>query len=683
MPDPVPQPSPTLGKQPWRERVVAELAGRAFDRELVHETAEGLRIQPLYTAEDVPDDRELPALPPYRRHGGPLGRGALNCPGVADVDPALAAVRMAEELVGGADGVWLQLDRSARLGRTVNDPGGVGVALRDRAQLAALLHQAAGDARPWLLLDAGANALPVAALLHALAQDQPPRRGLLLCDPLGALARDGELPAPLTALAGEMCQLVDRCRGSDAPLRAIAVSSAPYHDAGAGPALEIGIAAATLIQYLRYLEPVGALAAAEQTAISMPIGRDLFIEVAKLRAMRLVWSKVLAASAVNPLPKPLIHAFSSQRMLSRRDPHVNALRITHAMIAALLGGADLITTGCFDQALGLADAASRRLARNTPLILMRECGLGDVLDPAGGAWYVDALTDQLARRGWQVMQHIERAGGMQPALLSGLVRQMVDEAHASQAERIARRKEPLVGVSRYAQVDEVVPLCESAGAPVEPDPTVSPVASPGVIAGPSAVSFDELIAAAAHTDLFGLGRLLRGEAAMGERIDAFPLRREAAPFESLVEASAALRERGVDTRVFLAALGPPGERQARQDFVVDLLAAGGFATCGADDPAGSDEEAVARVARWFSASGAQAACIVAADERVALQGAALAAALKRHGARAVLCAGRPGAAEAALRAGGVDGFVFIGADVPAVLGSLVAALSAGDAGRKS
>lgn len=191
----------------------------------------------------------------------------------------------------------------------------------------------------------------------------------------------------------------------------------PYHEAGASAAQELGCSLAGGVALLRELTSAGLSveAALGQLEFRYAATADQFLTIAKLRAARRVWARVAEASGADAAAgAQLQHAVTSPVMMSRRDPWVNMLRTTVASLAAGVGGADAVTVLPFDHALGLPDGFARRIARNTSTILMEESHVGRVIDPAGGSWYVERLTDELAQAAWTWFQEIERAGARRP-----------------------------------------------------------------------------------------------------------------------------------------------------------------------------------------------------------------------------------------------------------------------------
>lgn len=554
----------------WRRLVDEELAGKAFDDALVHEALAGVAIAPLYTEAPRLDGSErLERSEPFRvcmRHG----------PG-ASVDDLLA------DVAGGADALWFPIELTAS-----------GALDREELAPATLVLEATRVPSPEAALDA-VTALPRAA------------RFALAIDPIAWRAA-GALPfsslrADLDALGRVAAALRDR----DAPN--VVVSTVPYHEAGADAADEIAVALSTGASYLEALVRAGLTPdeAARAISLRVTVGRDTFVELCKLRALRTCWAKVLVASGASPAPgHPLVHAVSSTQTLTVRDPWVNMLRVTTQVFAAVMGGAELVTPLAFDEAFGAASPFGRRVARNTGLVLREESALGKVSDPAGGAYYFDSLTDALGRAAWARLQELARGGGIVAELESGRLPARLEAAWARRLERIAKREVPILGVSVFANLDESLP----------------------------------------HAVPRSIERAPQGE--------VLGARRDAAPFEALRARADALAPA---PEVLLATLGSFAESRPRAGFASSFFAAGGLRT--REQEASATRDAPALV------------CLCGTDERYADEAAAHARALKAAGAERVFVAGRPGALEPELRAAGVDGFIFVGCDVVATLSDVL------------
>ncbi len=275
-------------------------------------------------------------------------------------------------------------------------------------------------------------------------------------DPLARRAR-GE--ASFETLAGDLEALgLSASRFEGEAITAV-VSTLVYHDAGADAADELAFALSTGARYLQALLDGGVAidVAAGRVALQVSVGRDTFLELTKLRALRACWEKLLVASGVEAPARALVHAVCSSRTLTVRDPWVNMLRVTTQVFSALLVGALLVSPVTLEEASGAPSAFGLRVARNTGLVLREESFLGRVHDPAGGSYYLESLTSELAREAWKRFQKLEGEGGIARALESGALFGRLDAAWKERLAEIAKRKVPIVGVSDFANLDESLP----------------------------------------------------------------------------------------------------------------------------------------------------------------------------------------------------------------------------------
>ena len=257
-------------------------------------------------------------------------------------------------------------------------------------------------------------------------------------------------------MAAYVCETADTAPA----LGAIAVSSDIYHQAGANAVQELACAAATAVEYLRRLSESGldVALAADKLHFFLSIGEDFFIEIAKFRAIRLIWAQILRALELDESPGRIrVHARAGERNKTRRDPHVNMLRATSEALAAAIAGIDSLTLAPFDAPLRKSDAFSRRIARNLQLILGEELGLTRLIDPAGGAWHIERMTDQLARAAWRQFQAIEARGGMTACLQAGHIQREIEAVAKQRLRDVENGDSILVGSNRYADPDEAPP----------------------------------------------------------------------------------------------------------------------------------------------------------------------------------------------------------------------------------
>ncbi|WP_369195168.1 methylmalonyl-CoA mutase family protein [Streptomyces djakartensis] len=507
---------PDVPHEQWQRLVAGvlrksgkDVGGAEAEEALSTALEDGLRTRPLYTARDAAPEPGLPGFAPFVRGGRPEGNtvggwDVRQWHTAADRDALLA------DLENGVTSLWL----------TVGD-GGVPVPSLD-AVLDGVYLDLAG-----VVLDAGRDVGPAARELLRLYEERgvapEAARGNLGADPLGFEARTGERQ-DFSATA----ELARLCAGEYPQLRALTVDALPYHEAGGSAAQELGASLATAVAYLRELAGTGLSVeqACGQLEFRYAATADQFLTIAKLRAARRLWARVAEVCGAPAAGAQRQHAVTSPVMMTRRDPWVNMLRTTIATLAAGAGGADAVTVLPFDHALGLPDAFARRIARNTSTILIEESHLARVIDPAGGSWYVERLTDELAHAGWEFFQRIERLGGMAAALRSGDVERDLAETWRERAGRLAKRREPVTGVSEFPFLAEK---------PVVREP------APGRPSG-------------------GLPRVRRDEA-----------------FETLrARSDAHLAATGSRPRIFLAALGPAAAHTARLTFASNLFQAGGI-----------------------------------------------------------------------------------------------------------
>jgi methylmalonyl-CoA mutase len=438
---------PPATRQQW-ERLVTRVLGLAEpaespERALATVTLDGIEISPLYDDADGLPFPGYPGQPPFVRGGTAAGHraGWDIRQRHENADPAAARAQILEDLEGGVTSLWLGLG-----------DGQIPVGALPDVLAEVYLDLAA------VVLDAGAQFAAAADAFLAVAADRGVAagdlRGCLGADPIGVLARTGTDPG-LAAAA----DLAGRCAAGFPGLRAIVVDALPFHDAGATEAQELGCALAAGAEYLRALQAAGLAGpvAAGQLEFRYAATADQFTSIAKLRAARRTWSQVVRHCGIPAgAGGQQQHAVTSWPMLTRRDPWNNILRGTLACFAAGAGGADAVTVAPFDAAIGQPDRLARRVARNIQALLAEESHAAQVIDPAGGSWYVENLTDQLARRGWDFFRDIERAGGLRAALASGFIGGRLAASRDARRDALARRREAITGVSEFPLVGETL-----------------------------------------------------------------------------------------------------------------------------------------------------------------------------------------------------------------------------------
>ncbi len=578
-------------------------------------TYDGLALQPLYVEGDGPglDASGRPGAAPFVR-----GRTPTGSAGGWDV----RQYHRGDDLVALNRRILDDLER----GVTSIVVGPSGITTVD--QLDDALRDVLLEVAP-VALDLGPDTITGAKLLvEVLERRSTPAatvRAELGIDPLGTLARYGWLARSVADELAEAAAFAATTVARWPAVRTMRVDASLYRDAGASDAEEIATALATGVAYLRALEAAGVPldTALGQLTFRFTADADQFATIAKLRAARRCWARVAEASGAAEHGGMAIHAVTACAMYTERDPWVNLLRATLACFAAAAAGADAITVLPFGAAAGHWDELGVRLARNTQIILAEESGMDRVADPAGGSWYVEQRSAELAAEAWRRFQEIEAAGGMAAELVAGRLGSAIDATWQARLANLARRKDAITGVSEFPNLDE------------------QPLASIGSLAVDTAAPADAAV-----------------------RIEPMPLRRLAAPFEALRDAADERAATGAGRpTVFLANLGPIATHTARATFAKNFFEVAGIRAVG---DGGFDDAAAATEA--FAASGASAAVICSSDARYAEHAAATAAALKAAGCATVYLAGNPGDQRDAYQAAGIDEFVYVGCDLLDVLG---------------
>jgi methylmalonyl-CoA mutase len=544
-------------------------------------TYEGFPIRPLYTALDGRPEEPLPGRWPFVRGGDAL-RDVNTGWKVTEAFPAAAGERSVGELNGA---VLLALTEG--VSALVLRVGEAGVAPGD---LDRLLDGVFLELVP-VLVDAGADFVAAADALLALAARVDEDKQSMLSIDLGA----DPLTAPLSGRAApsleDVIATASRAGGYRGGVRAITVDGPAFHNSGANASWELAAGVAAGVAYLRSLGALTAAHALRQISFRFAADDDQFMTIAKFRAARQLWARVAEVAGAPGSGAATLHAVTSLPMMTQRDPWVNMLRTTVAAFGAGIGGADTVLVEPFDVAIpgGAPEASpgfSGRIARNIQLLLLEESNIGRVLDPAGGSWYVEDLTEALAQRAWRHFQAIETRGGFVAAqdFIAAELAAMRDK----RIDDIDHRRTKITGVNEYPNLAE----------PALPQP----------------------------------GDAQTGHVQTG---NGMGIRRYAADFEELRDRSDAyLRRTGARPRVLLLPLGPIAEHNVRVTFAANLLASGGVE---AINPGPVDEAAIPAAVE--QAGGPDAAVICGTDARYGAEVAGVVEAAHAAGISTIYLAG--------------------------------------------
>jgi len=627
---------PEADENQWREAVTKALKGGSPDR-LTRTTADGLSIAPLYREADFPSATGplgAPGKAPFLR-----GAEAARDPFLPwDIrqsfrhpDPMTTNGEILRDLERGVSSVELVIDPQGERGCAVASAADIATALNGvDSSIAAIALDTAGPAAGF--------GLEAAALLADWAKRQDtPRAAKLafnLC-PLSALSRLGTLEESLDSAFARTAHFVHALNADFPGAHLLRIDATLLHNAGSTDAQELGGLIAQGIDTLRRLDAAGfpLASATPKLLFTLSIGPNYGIEIARLRALRQLWARVLHALDLPPSPMR-IQAISASRMLTKRDPWVNLLRNTAACFGAGVGGADIITLRPFTDAVGVAEELGRRTARNTQIIAQEESQLGRIADPAGGAWFIECHAKELCLAAWTDFQDIEKDGGFGAALENDTIQTHVAKARKALQVSVARRKTPLTGISEYPLLDEID----------------APTADVSDFKGKDAITVT-LPAGSPEPE---------GETLVSP---LWPMRLSE-PFEHLRDhADKQATRTGQRPAIFIATLGALASHTARVDFARNLFATGGIET----KTAATLPVTIDTLVAAYKASGCALAVLCGSDASYTEGVEAAAKALKTAGVQRLYLAGKPGQHADAWQAAGIDSYIHIGVNVVATL----------------
>jgi methylmalonyl-CoA mutase len=672
----------------WKAEAEASLKGAPFDKKLLTRTPEGITLQPIYTAADAVAEAGYPGVFPFTRGARPVGYRAGGwdvAQNVPQGTPKEFNQAIRSDLERGQTSVTLSLDRASRLGLDPDAaaPGDVaccGLSLSSLEDMAKAL-----DGVDLAKIPVHLNPGPAPLSLFAVWAAYTKKKGVSLsaiegsynADPIGDWLVEGTLPLTLDAALDQMAA-VTRWGSDNMPkFQTIGVRANTVLDAGGSSVQELAYAMAAGVAYLRAMTQRGLTVeqVVPRMRFTVGIGSNFFMELAKLRAVRQLWARVVEAFGGKTDAAMVLHAKTATWNKSAIDPYTNMLRTTSEAFSAVLGGCDSLHVSPFDEVIRSSDEFSRRIARNTQIILREECHLDKVVDPAGGSWFVEWLTEQLASKAWAQFQAIEKAGGLVPVLISGSFQKEVEATAKEKWGALAARRNVVVGVNAYPNLNEkpLAGCCcaDSAALQAKRSRDVAGQRTSGEQEAAIAVlaKLSDLLGAdparcienASEAATLGatLGELVRALAADPKPSAPIPTlraRRLTEFFEALrARTDAAAQGKDGRPKVFLANMGPLKQHKPRADFSQEFFRVGGFDVVNPKGHATPDEAASAA-----AASGARIVVLCSTDDTYPDIVPTFAAKLKESVAGVVLVlAGYPEAHVEAFKQAGVDEFIHV------------------------
>jgi methylmalonyl-CoA mutase len=408
---------PPVTTQAWEDAIHRDLKGADYTKKLIWQTDEGLAVKPYYRAEDIAELDYLDTAPgdfPYLR-GASLSGGWRIREAIDAADPEEANRAACAAVAAGAEQI-------------------------------AFLNPAIANTSDLAMLLANLREIPV----HFESADESLLRLLI--------ARKN--PSPLATGFDPLANLefaAEILRAAPSTLVPFTIHVERFEQSGATAVEEVGFALAAGVDFLAEMQAcnVDVDCAAASLTFSFAIGSSYFFQIAKLRAFRMVWARAVESfGGTHQGAKARIHTRTSRWNKTVFDPHVNVLRATTEAMSAVLGGADSISVAPFDECYKMPDDASRRLARNTQILLKEEALLSRVADPGAGSYCFEAITDFIARESWMTMQGIEAAGGFRKAQADGLIARALEKSLAARDKAVSSRRRVFTGTNQYVNLSE-------------------------------------------------------------------------------------------------------------------------------------------------------------------------------------------------------------------------------------
>lgn len=432
---------PPVSTQQWEEKIHEDLKGADYEKKLIWKTIEGLKIRPYYRAEDLEKLAHMHALPgeaPFVRGGKTRNNDWEIRQDVDAEDPEKANATALNALAKGAEAVGINAGEVA-----------------SAVDLARLIENI-DPAKTPVHLNHAKNFLQLAEWLVNMYNQEA--RGSFNFDPLGYFVLYNKFYDSREANMEQAAELLKLGKDRLPKFKTITVNGQHFHNAGASLVQELAFALAQGNEYLAALTEKGFTAddIANRMTFTLAVGSNYFLEIAKLRAVRMLWAKIVEQyqPAIPESMKMNIHAVTSSWNKSIYDPYVNMLRTTTEAMAAAIGGADSMTVQPFDSTYKKSDDFSDRIARNQQIVLKYEAYFNKVSDPAAGSYYVENLTHSIAEAAWKLFVEVEEQGGFITSVEKRFIHEQIQNTCQQRDMDIAMRKQVFVGVNQYPNLSE-------------------------------------------------------------------------------------------------------------------------------------------------------------------------------------------------------------------------------------
>jgi len=709
---------PIPSYEDWKAAAGESLKGAPFEKKLVTQTYEGIDLQPIYTSNDIGGLPHLGEKPGYNSFSrGTTANGYLAesweiCQEIFAPLPSSYNEALKYDLKRGQTAINLCFDNAASRGvdpdnAGIDEVGKNGVTISTSQDMSTALSDVDFERCP-IHIRAGFSPLEPLMLLKAAAHEQgidiSKTRGSIHGDPLGYWVTNGQIPVQEEDAFDRMAQAAHWTAKNAPGLRTIGISGLPYHNAGADAARELAYALGTAVEYMDRLLKRGldADSIAQNMHFTFGVGPFYFMELAKIRAARILWDRITTGFNCSPhCRKMTVHARTSFYNQTKYDPYVNMLRTTTEAFSAVAAGVDSLTTNPFNETYGSGDEFSRRAARNVQVLLNEESRLNRIIDPAGGSYFVEKLTHEVAEKAWKLFQEIETKGGMLNALKQGFPQSETETVDKKRKADLAKRKSMIVGTNFSADVKEkkIAPTFpDYAEIQKQRSATLKKFRDSRSISNKTRDDWRKMLSqlkeawesrSTMKTDIVEAGaEALAAGATLGEISSALrvektaqipsasitPLtpRRQAEIFEELRDAVESFKEKTDSTagpKLFLATMGPLAQHKPRADFSQSFFEIAGFNVIYPPAPGfNTPQEAIDAAI----ASQAPVVAICSTDETYPELVPPIAKSLKeKNPAVVVVLAGFPKDHVETFKQAGVDEFIYLGGDAHHILSGIL------------
>lgn len=455
----------------WKAQVEKDLKGASFEKKLITKTYEGINLNPIYTIEDSKNSHNKNSLPGFDNFirgestsGYHVKTWNVNQE-ISLADSIEFNTALIDALQNGQNCINVSLDSATKLGldadySDINLVGDTGLSISAIKSLDRALNNI-DPTQYHISVHTGAIGLPFLSLFNSLLHSRNIKSnkisGAITADPLQELVKTGNLKISEDFIFNSLKLAVDWSNKNASKLKVIGISTLPYVNSGANSVQEIGIALSTFIYYLNQLFDKGVSPENifNKTQFTFGISTNYFMEISKFRAIKILLKNIADAYKVDNDKIELdLNAKSAEFYYTKLDPYVNMLRSTTQSFSSIIGGVKGITVTPFDEVIRKPDSFSRRIARNTHTILREESHLDQVIDPAGGSYFVESLTEQIAVKAWDFFKQIENNGGILECLKNDFIQNEIEKISNDRNKDINKRKSVIVGTNMFADVKE-------------------------------------------------------------------------------------------------------------------------------------------------------------------------------------------------------------------------------------